>query len=318
MPERAPPLTSPARRGALKAAARATAVAAWLPLSGGLAGCAIGGVSGSRSPWPSRRWLLLGEIHDNPSHHRLRADGLTLLLADAVPTTLVFEQMDRSRDATIAEVLSARGAGPDARAREALAERVADAGGLDRAGWGWPLHRPLVEAALAGGARIVGGNLPLAQVRSIVRDGIGAAPDDVRRLMEADREWDDRRRQVLEALIDTGHCGVLPRSRWASMALGQRARDAAMALSMVAALQRGARRVVLIAGNGHVRRDIGVPHHLMATGLAGGQDAVHAVAYLERGSTEPRDASLYDQVLITDGVAGRPDPCEAFRRGRTG
>jgi uncharacterized iron-regulated protein len=175
-----------------------------------------------------------------------------------------------------------------------------------------------VEAALAGGARIVGGNLPLAQVRSIVRDGIGAAPDDVRRLMEADREWDDRRRQVLEALIDTGHCGVLPRSRWASMALGQRARDAAMALSMVAALQRGARRVVLIAGNGHVRRDIGVPHHLMATGLAGGQDAVHAVAYLERGSTEPRDASLYDQVLITDGVAGRPDPCEAFRRGRTG
>lgn len=309
-----PEVDIPRRRWIARAA-----LAAAGPLVAGLSACAAPGGDDDRPPWPSRPWLLLGEIHDNPAHHRLRADGLARLLADGLPTTVLFEQMDRGLDAAIAAATSGWRPDLDAARRAAVADGVADAGGLDRSGWAWPLHRPLVEAALAGGARVGGANLPLAQVRGIVREGLAAAPADVRSLVEGDRRWDDARRQVLEGLIDTGHCGMLPRPRWAAMALGQRARDAAMALAMVDAARRGARRVVLVAGNGHVRRDIGVPHHLLAVpGAAIRPEAIHAVAYLERGSTEPRDATLYDQVLVTEGVPGRPDPCEAFRRSRGG
>ena len=97
------------------------------------------------------RFVLLGEVHDNAEQHRQRAALLSVLLTDGRPTTIVFEQMGRDQDAAI-------GAAP----REA--EAIADAGRLDRRAWGWPLHKPLVEAALAASAPIRGGNLEPAEV----------------------------------------------------------------------------------------------------------------------------------------------------------
>jgi hypothetical protein len=72
---------------------------------------------------------------------------------------------------------------------------------------------------------------------------------------------------------------------------------------------QGARGVVLLAGNGHVRRDIGVPRWLGD----GWRDRLFSVGYLERsserGGSEP--AAAFDAVVQT-APATRADPCAGF------
>jgi uncharacterized iron-regulated protein len=202
---------------------------------------------------------------------------------------VVFEQMDRASDAALA-----------AAARDP--EAVADAGRLDRAGWRWPMHRPLVEAALAGGATISGGNFDRDLARRVVREGAAAAPADLRTALDA-VPWSPAQDEIVRDAIVDGHCGALPQDRVAPMALVQRLRDAALAQAM---LRAGEPRVVLIAGNGHVRSDLGVPHYLRAAGVAP-KDIV-ALGFVEDGDT----ATPFDLQQVTRRVQ-RPDPCAAFR-----
>lgn len=253
------------------------------------------------------RFLLLGEVHDNPAHHRLRAELLRALLADGVPTWVVFEQIDRQHNAAVA-----------AAARDT--DAVVTAGQLSQKGWAWPLHRPLFDVALAGGATVVGGNLGRAEASAVVRGGVSQAPADLRRFIAgpagaADAPpspWTAVQNAEVIRQVDDGHCGALPPAMLAPMALAQRARDAALAQAMLQA-PPGV-RVVLIAGNGHVRRDVGVPHYL-AAGAPDGR--IVSLGVLERapdGSTAVDGP--YDEVWFTTRVE-RPDPCAAFRAPAT-
>jgi uncharacterized iron-regulated protein len=260
------------------------------------------------------RFILLGEIHDNPDHHRLRADLLRALLSDGVATRVVFEQIDREHTAALAEV-----------PRDA--ESIATAGQLDRKSWGWPLHRPVVEAALAGGATIIGGNLARAETTQVMRGGVTAAPAELRRWITAppadaltgDGAWTAPQEAEVIRQVDEGHCHALPATLLAPMALAQRARDASLALAMTEA--PAGTRVVLIAGNGHVRSDTGVPHYLRLQLLAKASssgpaskpapaDAVLSVGFLEAapGTSAVADAP-YDEAWFTPAIS-RPDPCE--------
>lgn len=268
--------------------------AGFLLLAGG--GCAAPAAGDATLPERARnaRFVLLGEVHDNAEQHRRRAALLAALLADGRPTRVVFEQMMRDRDAAIA-------------AAPRDADAVATAGALDRRGWRWPLHEPILAAALAGGARVAGGNLEPQQVRAIVRGGAAAAPAELQPYLGS-ANWSGAQQQALEHEIDVGHCGALPPSQWAPMALGQRARDASMARALLDAAAAG-ERAVLIAGNAHVRSDFGVPHHLRAAGVAPGQ--IVAVAFVEEGDSAP--AGVFDVERRT-ARAEREDPCAAFRR----
>jgi uncharacterized iron-regulated protein len=238
------------------------------------------------------RFVLLGEVHDNPQHHRERAALLSALLADGRPAQVLFEQMPRGTASAIASA-----------PRDA--ESVATAGRLDRKAWRWPLHQPLLDAALAGDATIAGANLERDDVRAVMRGGMQAVAPELRALLAEDR-WTPAQQAVLERSIDAGHCGLLPRERWPAMALAQRARDAAMARAMLDA--KGAERVVLIAGNGHVRADVGVPHYLRVAGVPA--DRIATVGYIEDGDEAPAG---FDFVRRSPPAA-RPDPCEALRR----
>jgi len=239
------------------------------------------------------RFVLLGEVHDNAEQHRQRAALLSRLLADGRPTTVVFEQMERTQDAALAEA-----------PRDA--EALASAGRLDRKAWQWPLHRPILEAAVAGQAELRGGNLPLAEVRAVVKDGLAAVPADLRPAL-ATPGWTPVAEAELERDIDQGHCHALPPSMWVSMALAQRARDAAMAGAM---LQAPTSRVVLIAGNGHARRDRGVAFYLRQAGAAD-RDII-SVGYLEENEPAEADDTGFDIVYRTP-PAKREDRCAAFK-----
>ena len=253
----------------------------------------------------SARYVLLGEIHDDAQHHRLRAALLRALLVDGRPTWVVFEQIDRQHNAAVA-------------AAPRDTEAVVSAGQVDRKGWKWPLHRPLFDAALAGGATVLGGNLSRGEASSVVRGGVAQAPVELQRWLSAPDDsgtaplsaWRPAQDAELRHQVDVGHCSALPPAMIAPMVLAQRARDAALAAAMTGAPPDA--RVVLIAGNGHVRRDIGVPHYLAVARA----DDIISIGFLERGSDGQTVADgPYDETWFTARVE-RPDPCASFRPPR--
>lgn len=266
----------------------------FLLLVGGCAGVPHDLDQTARERLRDARFLLLGEVHDNPEHHSRRAALLTEVLDDGRPTTVVFEQMSRNAEADIS-------------AAPRNAEAIADAGRLDRRGWRWPAHKPLLDAALGASARLLGGNLERAEASAIVRDGVLAVPPDLRSMLD-DPTWGPEQERALEREIDVGHCHALPAAQWHRMALAQRARDASMAQALLRAAGANG-RAVLIAGNEHVRLDLGVPHYLRAAGVPAAQ--IVAVGYLE----EPGSEDIYDLVQLTTRVP-RDDPCAAFQNPR--
>jgi uncharacterized iron-regulated protein len=253
------------------------------------------------------RFPLLGERHDNPVHHALRARLVRELAARGVRPAVVMEVFDLDHDAPLRSAQQAH----------VSSEALADAGRLDRKAWAWPLHEPVIDAALDAGLVVRAGNL----ARRALRGDVQAAADDPAnrwgaRLRQA--PWSDAQARTLEKDIVDGHCGALPASAVPRIALAQRARDAAMAQALVdAATADGA---ILIAGNGHVRKDVGVPAYLQARGPGEGAPRTLSVGFVEVDAAAPTaDARAlaavhraYDYVWFTDATA-RPDPCDAMR-----
>lgn len=243
--------------------------------------------------------VLLGELHDNHHHHAERGD----LLASLAPAMLVAEHLPRGAEARLRRDV----AGADL--RDAL-----KAAGFDDRGWGWPLHEPLFTAVAHAGHRLQGGNLPREAARQVVREGPQALPPELRRLLEA-APLDPAAQAALERDLLVSHCGRLPATRLPGMVWAQRGRDAAMVAALVGALAaaRDGRTpaatvsppVVLLAGNGHVRRDYGVPQLLrqLHPGLR-----LLTIGFAEEGGRGTEDAGLYDIVWTTPAV-GREDPC---------
>jgi uncharacterized iron-regulated protein len=248
---------------------------------------------------PDVHFVLLGEIHDNPAHHQARAVLLQRLLSEQPNTVVVMEQMGRDRDAALAQSLSQY---------PGDVEHLLQAGQFDRKAWAWPLHQPVLDVAVQRAAGVRGGNLERDQVRRIVREGDAAWPDDLLALRNR-TPWGEPQQQTLVQDIQDGHCGAMPNAMLPGMVNAQRARDVAMAQAMLQARREGAQRVVLIAGNGHVRRDVAVPLYLQAAGVAASD--IQSVAYLEPGSDAT--AAQYDQSERAP-PPDRPDPCAAFKR----
>lgn len=269
---------------------------AGLALAALLGACAA---SAPDKPAPTLTFLLLGELHDNPEHHRARAALLRQWLAQEPRTVVVFEQIGRAQDGAVQQAR---------RAQPGDLEALLNAGQFDRKAWRWPLHQPLFDAVIAGQGELRGGNLERDQVRRIVREGDAAWPADVLALRDR-TAWPDAAQQALLKDIQDGHCGAMPPAMLPGMVQAQRARDAAMAQALLQARAQGAPRVVLIAGNGHVRRDLAVPLYLQAAGVPAGE--IQAVGYLEPASTVP--AAAYDRVERAPAPS-REDPCAAFKR----
>lgn len=237
-------------------------------------------------------FVLLGEIHDNSYHHRIRGAMLTALAAKK--PAVVFEQLARSTGP-----IPAPAAGEDQ-------ESWLDAHGFDRKGWKWPLHQPVVDAALAHGRSIYGSNVPREALRSVVRQGTGAAPAELSALITR-VPLDSAAKAGIDQELFEGHCGKLPQEMVPGMRAAQEVRDAAMTDAMLAAGAGGP--AWLIAGDGHVRMDMGVPR-ILSKVAPGKKELV--VGFVERGSDEAKPgaaaASRY-QVLVITPAAQREDPC---------
>ena len=250
------------------------------------------------------RYRLLGEVHDNPAHHALRAEMLRAIARSGKRPAVVFEQFDAEHDRALIE---AQSSGADA-------ESLASAGALDRKSWEWPLHKPLLEAAIATHMPVRAGNISRAMLDPIARRGDVSSLDAGTRGVLAAAPWTESKQRILDEEIEAGHCGKLPASLVPRLALAQRARDAALAAAVLG--DATADGTVLIAGNGHVRADLGVPLYL---GSAGREAISVGWIELEPLEMQQRDAGRtaatehpgFDYLWLTDPVS-RDDPCASI------
>ncbi len=250
---------------------------------------------------------LLGERHDNLDHHLLQAEVLRSLIALGRRPAVGFEMFGLDDANAIANH---------------LAFTPNDAAGLGRAvnwnksGWpDWAMYQPIAEAALQARLRIVATNLPRATARKMSSDGLAALEPSVKRELGLDRPLSDAMFATMATDIRDSHCGYASEESVKAMVGVQRARDAQMAQSLIAAGDPDG--AILVAGAGHVRNDYGIPVYL--TAKAAGKQVI-SIVFLEvdNQKPEPHNYALANGRLPFDYVWFTPriddeDPCEKFK-----
>ena len=236
---------------------------------------------------PQADVVILGEVHDNSEHHRNQA----LAVGAISPRALVFEMLTPAQAA---------------RAPAGRSDRAAMESALDWAGSGWPdfsMYHPIFLSAPR--AQVFGGDLPPGEVSRSVTDGAAAVfgAQAARYGLTVSLAPEDQ--AAREADMQASHCDALPVEALPGMVQAQRLRDAVLARAVVKAFQATGGPVVLITGNGHARRDQGVPA-VLARAMP--ELSVLSVGQLEgsAGAAPP-----FDRWIVTPTVP-RDDPCDAF------
>lgn len=256
------------------------------------------------------RFVLLGEKHDNPDHHRLQAWLLRSMLVAGRRPAVGFEMFDIDQGPAIDQHLAA--APTDAAG-------LADAVNWDRSGWpNWALYQPIAEVALEAGLPIVATNLPRDMARALGRKDLAAVEAGTVTRLGLDQPLPPQIHAEMAAEIRDAHCGYASEPTVEVMITVQRARDAQMADSLAAAGQQDG--AVLIAGSGHVRKDRGV---LVSLALRRPGVTVASLTFLEvrKGEIETGVYASdfgagpfpFDYVWFTPRVDDL-DPCEKFEK----
>ncbi|WP_068113680.1 ChaN family lipoprotein [Tropicimonas marinistellae] len=237
--------------------------------------------------------ILLGEVHDNPAHHRNQARAVV----DLAPSALVFEMLseDKARIVNGMERDDAR----------AMAEA------LDWKHSGWPdfsMYHEIIAAV--PDTPVYGAAVPRSDLSEAIGQGAAATFGDGAEtfglvpLPEAEQA-------EREALQMEAHCNALPEEMLPGMVEAQRLRDARFSETTLAALRETGGPVVVITGNGHARRDWGMPHYLAA---AAPDVQVVTLGQFEAPFAEAPDLVPHDTWIVTE-PAEREDPCAVFEKG---
>lgn len=252
------------------------------------------------------RFVLLGERHDNPDHHRLQARILEGVVKAGRRPAVVLEMLEIEQQALVDQYL----ARPDA-----------TASGFGAAlGWqntSWPAfaeYQPIFEVAMPAKLRIFSGNIAHATARSLVKEGLSALPAERVQALRLAEPFPEPLGASLAEELRASHCGHLPEKLLGPMALAQHARDAQMASVLLASgASDGA---VLIAGAGHARKDRGVPYYLALQAPAASVSSV-ALQEVARDIEDPNgygaEARAFDYVWFTPRGSDE-DPCAAFTK----
>lgn len=240
---------------------------------------------------PAEDVVMLGEIHDNPHHHRAQAQAIAVLRPAAVVFEMLTpEQADLVTPETLADL-------------PALGDLLA----WEDSGWpAWDLYAPVFAAI--GDARVFGAALPRAEVRAAFGAGAAEVFGPGAGMFGLDRPLPEAEQAAREELQFFSHCEAMPREMMGGMVEAQRLRDAAFARTIMAANKITGGPVAVIMGSGHTRTDWGVPAVLR---IAAPDLRVLSVGLLE-AAPEAGQAPPYDLWLVTE-PAEREDPCAAFR-----
>jgi uncharacterized iron-regulated protein len=254
------------------------------------------------------RFVLLGEIHDNPDHHRLQAFVITELTRRGRRPGVVMEQITADQEGLLNLFQSGR---------NRTAERLGPAIEWDGKGWpAWKFYQPIAAAAFDAGLSIYAGDDSKDIYKKIGKEGLAViGSQDQQQLGLAKPLAPPLETALVEDLV-LSHCSMMPAERMRPMLYVQRYRDAVLARSLRKADSGDG--AVLTAGNGHVRTDRAVPWYLRETGLSS-RTLMIVEATKEAGDPiallppDPDGKPTADFIWVTPG-AEREDPCEGLKR----
>ncbi|WP_300036960.1 ChaN family lipoprotein [uncultured Roseobacter sp.] len=232
--------------------------------------------------------IILGEYHDNPHHHARQAE----IVAEVAPRAIVFEMLTTNQAAR-----HKPGADQD---------RLSALFGWEDSGWpSFSLYYPIFAAA--PDARVFGAGVPRDEARQVRESGIafvfgiGAGAYGLTDPLPSEEQASREAEQM------AAHCDALPETMLPFMVDFQRLRDARLAQKTVRALELTGGPVVVITGNGHARRDRGMPVYLERVKP---EARIVSLGQGEEGSAPP--PGDFDVIRYAPSVE-RGDPCEAFR-----
>jgi uncharacterized iron-regulated protein len=235
--------------------------------------------------------VVLGEIHDNPEHHRIQAE----VVAALSPAALVFEMIPQELEGKVNDL------------RAAGADRAALAAALDWAESGWPsfdYYAEILEAAPQ--AQVFGAEQPAADVRRAMLEGAAGVFGPDAKIYGIDQPLAPDEQAAREAIQAEAHCDLLPPEVLPGMVEAQRFRDAGLAdATLWARIMTGEGQVVVITGSGHADKARGMP---AMVALADPEAKVVALGQYE--GPPPGDA-VFDAVLEAPAPP-REDPCKAL------
>lgn len=248
-----------------------------------LAGCA--GLSGAPTARPLALLptdaILLGEQHDAPEHQKVHAQVVEILSRRANLTALTLEMVEQGHNTV----------GMSSRSDATAVRRALR---WNDAAWPWKLYGPVVMAAVVDDIPVFGANLPRSEIQAAMQDS------------SLDTRLTPQALQAQHSAIRAGHCGLLPEAQIVPMARVQIARDRAMAQAVLDNARPGG-VVLLLAGSGHVDRQVGVPQHLPPGFRA------QAVRLLAGGNAASPPPPGFDVVWPTPAVPAK-DHCAELRR----
>ncbi len=182
--------------------------------------------------------LLIGEQHDAKEHHQIEQQVVSSLAARGLLAAVALE---------MAEV----GVSTAKLKPSATEEQTRRALKWDDKAWPWPAYESAVMTAVRAGVPVLGANLPRAQMPDSMDDS------------KLDMQLPGPALKAQQQAIRIGHCNLLPENQVTPMTRIQIAKDITMADTIHQLVFPG-KTVVLLAGNGHADRTLGVPRHLRA------------------------------------------------------
>ena len=242
---------------------------------------------------------LLGEVHDSAVLQSLRFQILKRAIVAGWRPAIAMEQFDLARQHDIDAARMSRPLDADY-----LIDEATGHDGARTSGWNWTYYRPYIALALQYHLPLLAANLSRTDAERVVNHGYAAVFDSAT-IRSLGLGLAPRNLLTLQEIeVNEGHCHLLPATLLPGMARAQLARDAWMAAVLRAHAASG---VVLLAGDGHARRDLGVPRWLRSFPLS----RVLSMGFVERGTSDP-PASAFDAVVTAKPVT-RPDPCAVLR-----
>ncbi|WP_170583108.1 ChaN family lipoprotein [Ruegeria arenilitoris] len=230
--------------------------------------------------------VILGEVHDNPLHHLVQTE----VIAEIDPSAMVWEMVTEEGAQRLAQTAASN---PEELSRI-----------LRWAETGWPplsMYYPVFQASEAP---VYGAMVPRAAARAAMERGAATTlgADAARYGLNIPLAPEDQAAREAEQLA--AHCNALPAEALPQLVAIQRLRDAVLTRAILRAIDETGGPVAVITGNGHARKDQGIPTFLsrLRPGLK-----VFVLGQSEDGVV----TGEFDAV-IDSPAAEREDPCKAF------
>lgn len=249
-------------------------------------------------------YLLLGEHHDNPHHHRHQAQIISHLHDKQRLASVSFEMITSTQHGLLQQ-----------NQWRTVHEFIAI---LNREKNSWKytkFYKDVFSNALLAGFEIRPANLPKKQLMAYAMQK-EQVPDDIQQIMDA-ASFSEQQKTSLQNEITVAHCNLISADSSSPMLSIQRIRDAVMSRSL---LESRSNMRILIAGASHTRKDRGVPFYLARQKPQG---KVISVAFIEIQQDKPQLSDYYerwdaqqlpfDYAWFTPAV-DRGDPCEKLRK----